>query len=125
MVPGRPVPKARPRFGTNGQVYTPTTTRDAERSIGWEYRNNHREEPLAGAVAVDITFYFRGTRAGDIDNYLKTVLDGLNGIAWLDDRQIMRLTAEMVFGDDDSTYIIIDELARPTDGLPKEEDGER
>lgn len=30
---------------------------------------------------------------GDLDNYLKTCLDSLNGIAWDDDRQVVKITA--------------------------------
>lgn len=30
---------------------------------------------------------------GDIDNYIKTVLDALNGVAWGDDNQIVKVTA--------------------------------
>ena len=31
--------------------------------------------------------------AGDVDNYAKSALDALNGIVWLDDRQVAQLTA--------------------------------
>jgi len=30
---------------------------------------------------------------GDIDNYVKTILDALNGIAWVDDNQVVKVTA--------------------------------
>jgi Holliday junction resolvase RusA-like endonuclease len=30
---------------------------------------------------------------GDIDNYIKTILDGLNGVAWKDDSQVVKVTA--------------------------------
>ena len=29
---------------------------------------------------------------GDLDNYIKTVLDALNGVAWKDDSQVARIT---------------------------------
>jgi Holliday junction resolvase RusA-like endonuclease len=31
-------------------------------------------------------------RRGDIDNYTKLILDALNGVAWVDDRQIAAIT---------------------------------
>lgn len=30
---------------------------------------------------------------GDLDNYVKTVLDALNGVAWPDDSQVVKITA--------------------------------
>ncbi|WP_081410991.1 RusA family crossover junction endodeoxyribonuclease [Desulfotruncus alcoholivorax] len=30
---------------------------------------------------------------GDLDKYIKSIQDGLNGIAWRDDRQVTRLKA--------------------------------
>jgi Holliday junction resolvase RusA-like endonuclease len=29
---------------------------------------------------------------GDIDNYVKTILDALNGVAWRDDSQVVKVT---------------------------------
>ena len=33
----------------------------------------------------------RDGRIGDVDNYAKSILDGLNGVAWEDDRQVVEL----------------------------------
>lgn len=49
-------------------------------------------EPLTGAVSVRVIIYF-DSRRGDLDNRLKILLDALNGLAWLDDAQIVELYA--------------------------------
>ncbi len=54
-------------------------------------------KPLAGPVAVTIEV-FRPQRRGDLDNTAKVALDALNGIAWADDDQIVRL--ELIRFDD-------------------------
>lgn len=52
-----------------------------------------RVRPMDGALKVCLTLY-RPRRVGDIDNRIKPVLDALNGFAWADDAQIVRLEVE-------------------------------
>ncbi len=101
--------KARPRFSTaNGYVrsYTPKTTTDYERAVKDEFRYNH-----AGfgekAVSVEIYAFFKIPKSytkkkcresldgvfcqkkPDSDNIAKIVCDGLNGVAYQDDKQVV------------------------------------
>lgn len=53
-------------------------------------------------VAVALRLHPRSTKTGaaskarmDLDNAIKVALDALNGIAWLDDRQVVKLTCEI------------------------------
>ncbi len=74
-VPGRPVPKERPRLGANGNVYTPRRTAMWEDLIAWHVRGeraNFGDAP----VQVRCTFHVAG-RAGDLDNCVKSLLDGI------------------------------------------------
>lgn len=48
--------------------------------------------PYETTVAVFIDVY-RPRRTGDLDNTLKAICDSLNGIAWIDDSQVVQITA--------------------------------
>ena len=50
--------------------------------------------PHRGDVSLIARFYFRGQVFGDIDNLLKSLMDGLNGVAWHDDKQVVSVSAE-------------------------------
>lgn len=103
-IPGTPVPKQRPRL-VSGRVFTPSKTHAAEELIAWKAR-------AAGAristsdVSVTVGFYFTGKRRGDIDNLVKTVLDALNGVAYVDDRQVVHLQAAVVLGASEAKTVI-------------------
>lgn len=110
-VPGRPVPKARPRMGANGNVYTPRRTQNAEHDIGWAAKRIIRGRKTAKPVAVTCIFYVPARTKGDVDNLLKTVLDGLNGIAYVDDSQVVQASALIVVDSaDPRTDITVTEL---------------
>lgn len=51
------------------------------------------DEPVGGAVAVTITYFFQGERAGrfDVDNMPKPILDALKGTVYEDDSQVFDL----------------------------------
>ena len=90
-IPGRPVPKGRPRLGYRGQkayVYTPPKTREYERLVGWVAKSAGCR-PVEGPVSVALSVYVKGRL--DADNIAKSILDGLNGVAYEDDDQVVEL----------------------------------
>ena len=67
------------------------------------YSKKKRSEALAGNL--------RPTKA-DIDNYIKSVLDGLNKVAFLDDRYIYSITAEKIFAEESEVIVEISNMKR-------------
>lgn len=97
-VPGQPRPKERPRFG-RGRGYTSEATRAAEARVASSFRDNlgirHTiETPVTGDLQLRCWFYRKNAVAADTTNLVKVVEDGLNGIAWVDDKQIKSLRAD-------------------------------
>ncbi len=103
IIPHKPVAKGRPRLGRKGRVFTPQRTLDAEAAIAEAWDGPKFEGPLRLTVVfsyddmtVTVEKYPDGTSRlrGDVDNYIKTVMDGLNGVAWEDDKQVLLVTGE-------------------------------
>ena len=120
-------PKACPRprlgkFGTfNPKDYT-----------AWKYAfgliaKQHIKKPITGPVTLEILFQFKKskywskkkkaaanwhTQKSDIDNLQKSVLDALNGIAYVDDSQVCDLSAMKVWGDEDQIQVFLMEIVQ-------------
>ena len=96
--------KPRPRF-SDGRCYTPKKFVDYEREIAKEYLRAGGKK-TANPVEVEI-FIFRELPKSrkksinsevdifkpDIDNIIKIILDGLNGVAYVDDTQVISVKA--------------------------------
>ena len=111
-IPGRPVPKGRPRIGYRGRsviLYTPPETENYEKGVA-QVGKQACESPATGPVEMEIAVYFNPqakvyTKGGrrrlgtlpDLDNCVKSIVDGLNKVAYLDDRQVTRILAERKF----------------------------
>lgn len=109
-VPGTPVAKGRPRLGRYG-TYTPEKTKGYERVVAWHAASSRRGQPIRPStpVRVVVTAVFpRPQRlkrvkdpsdliphvvAPDLDNVIKAVLDGLNGVIYKDDKQVVSICA--------------------------------
>jgi Holliday junction resolvase RusA-like endonuclease len=84
----RPQPKRRARHG-QGRTYSDPRTVAYENAIGIAARAEMAGEPVEGDVALWCLFEQRDARRCDGDNAYKAIADALNGIAYLDDRQVV------------------------------------
>jgi Holliday junction resolvase RusA-like endonuclease len=95
---GEPVGKERPRKGVNRYFYTPARTKAYEQHVALsalaEINAVKGEKPFipSGPVTIEIHVHTPKTTP-DLDNVLKSVIDGLNGIAYRDDSQVVYILA--------------------------------
>jgi Holliday junction resolvase RusA-like endonuclease len=120
VVPGQPEGKGRPRSTRKGGHYTPPKTviyenkimtcfQEAVRENGWEPAEKpvslviYAFYPVAESKAKKkkeamLLHLIHPTKKPDIDNVAKAVLDGLNGVAWKDDKQVTDLMIRKRYG---------------------------
>ena len=106
VIYGKPIGKARPRFGRNkgtGKVvtFTPQKTKNYEQEIATTAQCAMFGKTLMeGPLKVEIkAFFFHKTKEGfhvsrpDLDNIIKAILDGLNGVVFKDDASVAVVSA--------------------------------
>lgn len=111
--------KQRARTTRQGHHYTPAKTVNYETLISQLFIEKYfGHKPLDGAVKIKIDAYFtipksaskkkkeamitgaiRPTKKPDCDNIAKIICDALNGLAYLDDKQIVELTVNKFYSD--------------------------
>lgn len=95
----------------NTKAYTPKATKNYEKKITYLAKCNMEEDIIEEQVEINIKFYFKDNKEGDIDNYSKAILDGLQPII-KNDKQVKRLTAEKWMKYDENGNVIKEEDER-------------
>lgn len=127
IIPSAPVPKSRPRFNTNtGRAFTDNKTRVFENIVSLAYGTRHYFDDSYIRIRMKFKFEIpksyskkkriealegkiRPTKA-DIDNYIKSVLDGLNGRAFKDDRYVYAVLAEKEYSEEVGIEVSIESI---------------
>jgi Holliday junction resolvase RusA-like endonuclease len=130
---GDPVAKGRARHTSRGgfvRSYTPKKTASYEQLVAACFRDVYADfKPLEGALSVDLYIFKpvpkywpkkrreasifgleRPTGKPDCDNYAKIILDALNGIAYIDDSQVVTLRAEKHYAEIPRVFVSIKPL---------------
>lgn len=126
--------KQRPRLGKHGSVYTPKETKNCEKAVAWHAKTAMMgRDPFTRSIVLEIQFIEatpdswskkkkQEALAGDIfparsdlDNRIKTIADSLNGVVYLDDSQIVKITATKSYGTTDVNFIYIREISNATE----------
>lgn len=129
----KPVGKQRPRitkFRGSTRVYTPEATKNFETKIKLQFKKDYpRVKPIEGYVKVYIEAGLQipksiskikrqemidnlilPSKTPDIDNIIKSALDGLNGVAWLDDKQVIFVSGLKIYSEHNYIKIKVEQI---------------
>lgn len=130
-IPGKAQAKQRPKFNRfSGRAYTPKQTVEYENWVKTCYFEKYRgQKPLEKPLKVKIIAYYEVPKSAskkkklqmlhneifptikpDTDNIAKSILDSLNGIAYLDDKQAVKLEVEKYYATSANVAVMIEEL---------------
>lgn len=126
-----PVEQARPRarrFRQGIMMYDPAKVKNFKAKLHDMAKYLYPGEPLEKELAVEIWFYrsvqksiskverrrrllgIHGpTVKPDLDNYIKSCLDALNGVLWKDDNLITTITAHKIYAEEPRIEIEVQE----------------
>lgn len=136
IVYGNPVAQGRPRFAKRGSfvtAYDPPQSAKYKNTIQKELQPlmaNKDFKPFDGPCSLELQIYrpipksfsrkkefaaangeIRPTTRPDTDNYVKGILDALNGIVVKNDSQIVNIVAQKFYSDTPRIEAVVSELA--------------
>lgn len=94
---GRPVPAVRMTQRSKFKSKSAQRYLAYKQVIGWAAKSENVQMIKTDVHVTAKAHLHLGSRDMDVDNLGKSVLDSLNGIAWIDDRQVTKLTIEKIF----------------------------
>ena len=133
IIIGEPKGKGRPRFG-KGRTYTPKDTVDYENTVSYEYQRqcgsyNFSTGGEKVPIAIIINAFagvpksvskkksvamvrgkIKPTKKPDLDNIAKIIMDGLNGIAYTDDSQVVSMVVNKRYATEPYVEVVITEF---------------
>lgn len=131
-IPGKPMPKSRPRFkrvGNNVITFDPkkAESRNIKCILMQQMAHNRILRRIDGPISIQMRFHTSipktwsqkrrkecfekpDCRRPDLDNYVKEYLDVMNNLIYNDDNQITELWCEKVFSDEPHVEIFITEI---------------
>lgn len=111
-------------------LHDPIKVKRYKQLIGYYVRQHYDGQPLTGPLSVTLLFFreiqksdsqkkqtakgagqIRPTKKPDVDNYIKSTLDALNGILWVDDNEIVDLHAKKYYSKHPHIEIEIERLS--------------
>lgn len=98
-----PVPMSRPRANyKTGRIYKELKDKKFQQVITTVTRFTYKRDPISGPLVLHLDFYLKKPKTvrrkypevrPDLDNLIKNILDGLNGVLFNDDSQIIGIYA--------------------------------
>ena len=114
-IPGRPVPYVRTTQKAKFASKSYARYRDYKQFIQIHAKNQFKQPVIEGYVKISINVYLNGKSVpmgndGDIDNYIKSILDSLNKIIFKDDRQVIEVHARKMPSKNERVEIEFEEI---------------
>lgn len=117
---GRPQPKRRPRVTSRG-TFTPGATPAYEKAIGNVALVARMKAHVGGAplwpqdaeYTLSVSIFIKGKALMDLDNVIKSVADGMEGVLFTNDRQVAELHGYRAYGvaaGDERTEVVLEVL---------------
>lgn len=116
-IPIAPVAKERPRVLKSGHAYTPIKTMRFEQELKKHWMISGIGMLPKCPTKIVVTFYIERPKTipksrkyptvrPDNDNFQKAIYDGLNGVAWEDDSQLIDCRGIKLYAEDKPSIVI-------------------